>query len=752
MKNSSISAGVICTILVASCLDAPTVAQRNPETAIYTFAHQCVVVGRPATGEVEATWVRTEDDTYAFAATSAADAERFFLKPSDLGTYLLYDTAGEYLVSDDGPLLRKETLESDMTLVDDDFVSEAEWLLEISSHDAQHYQLRHRRTGSYLGVDRLVEDESEAAVLTLDPAEGCREHPEMSLDATGSVEPRTYPDGSLFGFADTHSHILASFGFGGGGVMHGAAFHRLGVEHAMSDCSLFHAEEGRADFLGWGFGEGGNPDLDERALIDLLITGRLPERAHATDGWPTFSEWPSQTSATHQTQYYRQLERAWMSGLRLVVQHAVSNEAFCDLMVSTGFQPGRWSCEDMPNIDRQLEEVRRMERYIDAQAGGPDLGWFRVVETPAEAREVIAAGKMAVVLGIEVPNLFECYLTRRPGGPECDDEHIESQLDFYHDLGVRVLFPNHKFDNAFTPGDGHKGLVELGNFLTTAHWSNYVEDCPPGDTVFDRGSVMFGGFNKPRDEYLSPAPNPLIQFSSEPLRDLLPYIGEVREPPLEGDWCQKPGLTDAGVTLIEGMMARGMLIEIDHLPRQSYLDVFEMLVEADYPAVGTHGLHNDGKLYEIGGMSKTGFARCADPSQPGSMASRLRARRDLIVAAGGYPAEGFGFDLNGLAGVPNPRFGPDANCEQMQENPVEYPFESYAGDVTFTAPTMGERVIDFNNEGMIHIGLVPELIEDARRTGVTDEDLDIVFRSAEGYVRMWERAERRARALDPDRD
>ena len=44
MKNSSISAGVICTILVASCLDAPTVAQRNPETAIYTFAHPCVVV------------------------------------------------------------------------------------------------------------------------------------------------------------------------------------------------------------------------------------------------------------------------------------------------------------------------------------------------------------------------------------------------------------------------------------------------------------------------------------------------------------------------------------------------------------------------------------------------------------------------------------------------------------------------------------------------------------------------------------
>ena len=114
------------------------------------------------------------------------------------------------------------------------------------------------------------------------------------------------------------------------------------------------------------------------------------------------------------------------------------------------------------------------------------------------------------------------------------------------------------------------------------------------------------------------------------------------------------------------------------------------------------------------------------------------------MAAGGYPAIGFGFDLNGLAGVPDPRFGPDANCSQPQSDPVEYPFTSFDGSVTFTQPFMGERRVDFNNEGMIHIGLVPELIEDARRTGVTDEDIDILFKSAEAYIRTWERAEERA--------
>ena len=98
-------------------------------------------------------------------------------------------------------------------------------------------------------------------------------------------------------------------------------------------------------------------------------------------------------------------------------------------------------------------------------------------------------------------------------------------------------------------------------------------------------------------------------------------------------------------------------------------------------------------------------------------------------------------------GAPRPRFGPDSRCGDGQENPVTYPFTSYRGDVTFTEPQLGERPVDFNNEGMLHLGLVAELIEDARRDGMTDEDLEPLFRSAEGYLRMWEKAETRAAAL-----
>jgi microsomal dipeptidase-like Zn-dependent dipeptidase len=175
--------------------------------------------------------------------------------------------------------------------------------------------------------------------------------------------------------------------------------------------------------------------------------------------------------------------------------------------------------------------------------------------------------------------------------------------------------------------------------------------------------------------------------------------------------------------------------------------VFEILAERGYPAAATHGSQYHGRIYEHGGISKMNFGRCADSDRPGAMADGLRDRIELATSMGGYPAQGFGFDMNGFAGGPGPRFGEGSDCAAPQEDPITYPFESYRGDVTFSEPQVGNRTIDFNTEGMVHIGLLPELIEDARRTGVTDEDLEPLFRSAEGYLRMWELAEERAATL-----
>ena len=190
------------------------------------------------------------------------------------------------------------------------------------------------------------------------------------------------------------------------------------------------------------------------------------------------------------------------------------------------------------------------------------------------------------------------------------------------------------------------------------------------------------------------------------------------------------------------------MIDIAHLPKRSLARAYELLEANQYPATKTHGDTNGGRVYLNGGMGGTSLGRCSS-GKPGSMGSHLAASVQEIKDKGGYPAEGLSFDLNGFAGGPRPRFGPDSPCGDPQSNPVTYPFTSYDGKVTFEQPYLGNRLVDFNTEGMIHIGLLPELIEDVRRDGVTDEELEPLFRSAEAYVRMWEHAEARGKALSP---
>ena len=727
----------IAVVLLAACATSGDPAPpADADADVYRYAHGCYLV--QASGEV----LGRTGDGFAFQG----EATPFRLQPTDLGTYALFDPDEGYVVDADGVLARQTTLRSDVTEVDDAYLSGAEWVLEATDTGEL---TAHSRKGAWLTLDGLG-TATDAAALALRPAEGCATYPEMSLDATGAPGQTVWPDGDVYGFVDMHSHLFSNFGFGGG-LFHGSVFHPLGVTHAMGDCDVVHGESGRKDFFGYAYDAGGN-DGSLGALIPDMIVGELSVDNHATDGWPTFSDWPhSADRSTHQTQYYKWLERSWLGGLRLIVQHATSNAVICNISRGEGWAPSRYDCEDMTAVDRQIDATYALERYLDAQSGGPGEGWLRVVTTPAQAREVIRDGKLAVILGIETSDLFDCHLTPRPDGPVCDEAHVDAQLDAYYARGVRALFPNHKYDNAFTPGDGSNGFIEAGNFLNSGYYTNKVEEGCPTDVPagFDHGPVTFGGLLEPRDVYQSTPPEDLSELPEAPIATIFPFVLDLAEGEIEGDFCQNGTLTPIGEHLIEGIMARGMLLEVDHLPRWSYRRAYEMLREADYPALGTHGRDNYGALYELGGLTMGDFGRCHDPDEPGTSLAGYRERLQAIIDAGLHPSLGFGFDFNGFAGGPRPRFDPD-RCDIDQVDPVTYPFTSVDGAVTFTQPMAGQRVFDFNTEGMAHIGLIPEYIEDARHDGATEADLEALFRSAEGYLRLWERAEARGASLAGD--
>ena len=721
-----------------------------PDDGLYGFVHGCYAIEAFDGYRTLRHLTRHADgEGFAFTDDGLDAAARFHMRASDLATYLFYDTERHYFVAtedaDDGTwrFTRPATLDSEVDLLDDAFLSPAEWRLQPSTRDPDRYQLQHYATDRYLSLDGLTPDEASAAIITLQPRDGCATFPELTLDATGTVTPRQWEDGDVYGVAELHAHMMASKGFGGGGIYHGDAFHRLGVERALPDCERSHGREGRNDLIGY-FSDS-NVGLDIDALLPLLLTGELSAFNHATDGWPTFSEWPnSWRRESHQVMYYRWVERAYLAGLRLLVQHATGNSVMCELTVAVGAQNTLYDCNDMISVDRAIAQAHALERYVDAQAGGPGRGWFRVVDSPAAAREVINQGKMAVVLGIEISNLFDCFLTPPPGFEPCTVDSVRAKLDHYQALGVSVIFPVHKYDNGFSPGDGQNGIIELGNFINTGHYSSFSEDCPGPTTAFEGKEVTFGGLNRPRDVYEAPPVVDMSGFTEDPLSVLLPFANALAEPRLEGMYCQTHEITPLGEALVQDLMDRGMLIDIAHLPQRALGRTFEMLEENGYPAMNTHGGDSDGRLYALGGLSGTGFSRCTPADSSGTMVRRLTAAVEHRVSYGGYPAEALAFDFNGFAGGPKPRFGDDSRCGAEQANPITYPFTSYDGQITFEQPHLGEREVDYNTEGMIHVGLLPELIEEVRRDGATDAELEPLFRSAEAFIRMWEVAEAHA--------
>ena len=127
--------------------------------------------------------------------------------------------------------------------------------------------------------------------------------------------------------------------------------------------------------------------------------------SHDPVGWPTFKDWPAPDSLTHEGTYYRWLERAWRGGQRLFVNLLVENNKLCQV-----YPLKRNSCDDMDSIRLQAKDMYQIQDYIDAQAGGPGKGFYRIVTDPFEARRVINAGKLAVVMGIETSVPFGCTI------------------------------------------------------------------------------------------------------------------------------------------------------------------------------------------------------------------------------------------------------------------------------------------------------------------------------------------------------
>jgi hypothetical protein len=377
------------------------------------------------------------------------------------------------------------------------------------------------------------------------------------------------------------------------------------------------------------------------------------------------------------------------------------------------------SCDDMDMVRLEAKDMREMERYIDAQYGGPGRGFYRIVNDPFQARQVINSGRMAVVMGIETSVIFGC--TTKLDQPACTSSQIDDQLDEVYDLGVRQMELVNKFDNALAGVAGDAGaiapLVNGANFLETGTFWDMQKCSSTDPEVHDQTQLTALPGAVPAQDELFGAISKLFG----PLSLALPVYAA-------GPTCNTRGLTALGKHTIDQMAKRHMIFDPDHMSvkaRQESLDEVEAI---KYPGVvSSHSWATPDaypRIYKDGGF--------ITPYAGDSAGFVSKWQRHLTwVDPRFYWGFGYGADINGFGAQGNAR-GADA------DHKVTYPFKGLGG-VTISKEISGERTYDINVDGVAHYGLYPDWIEDLRRQGGSDI-ADDMARGSEAYLQMWERA------------
>ena len=629
-------------------------------------------------------WVVRSGTGYAATAADLSGAEPFHFQATDLGSYLLWDNDKEFI--DSRPLTVVSTPKPGKFM---------DFTVTMSGSAATFALPGLGRAVAVNATSKLVSTRT-GTPFELKLTTGCQDWPEADVNVTGAPFGGETSHQEVRGYIDGHTHGMA-FEFLGGNVHCGRPWHPYGVEAALQDCPDHKLANGTG------------------AVLENFTRTGLPVGMHDPVGWPTFKDWPAPESLTHEGTYWKWLERSWRGGQRIMVNLLVENNKLCQI-----YPLGKNPCDDTKSVKLQADDMRKLERYIDAQYGGPGRGWYRIVTDPFEARKVINEGKMAVVMGIETSVLFGCSV-KGANRPTCTAAEIDARLDEAYDMGVRQMELVNKFDNGLAGVAGDTGtiapFVNLANLLETNRFWD-MQKCPepqePG--VEDKTQLTSVPAGTPAQDELFGA------IAKLHLGGLLPIYPA---PPT----CNTKGLSTLGDYTIERMAEKSMIFDPDHMSvkaRKASMDRIEAL---GYPGViSSHSWSTPDtypRIYRAGGTitpyagDSTGFVEkweqnleWADPRY--------------------YFGFGYGADINGL-GAQGAARGANA------PNKVTYPFDGLGG-VTIDKQVSGQRTYDINVDGVAHYGLYPDWIEDLRKLGGEDI-VDDMSRGAEAYLQMWERAE-----------
>jgi len=529
----------------------------------------------------------------------------------------------------------------------------------------------------------------------------------------GGVWTRGSISTGLRGFVDMHTHPMVRWGFGEE-LFYGDVDGNPSL--ALGSCHCKH------NFVVPPFdGSCGDQNAYRNKVVDEMDRKWGAPVHTKTAGFPNFSEWPKHNSVLHQQMWVDWIRRAYEGGLRIMVALAVNNHCLADAAETSG-----------PNDDlRSMNiQIQRMREFV----GRHDF--MEIALTAADVRRIIGANKLVVILGVEMDNIGNFYdPADRKGGAYISnptETQMRNEVDRLYSLGVRYIFPIHLTNNAFGGSAIYEHGFNVANKYNTGRAFNVeaVDSRATGITfklqnpfqAIDNLGVLamrFTGTVIPGHVM----PNTRANYP------------EYTDPGLSRGHRNTEPLTPLGRRAIRYMMEKGMLIDIDHCSEKAVNEILAIAQTNDYPVNsghngprGTDGNENgrtDAQytvIQRLGGMIGLGHG--------GDANGFLSALRKVLPLSGNKQVC-IGTDVNGLYPLPGP---PPANARI-----------TYGGDLTRSV--MGSKTWDFNTDGMAHYGLLPDYIRSWEAAGMTQAEKEVFFSSAEYFTQMWEKCERRSRAL-----
>jgi microsomal dipeptidase-like Zn-dependent dipeptidase len=385
----------------------------------------------------------------------------------------------------------------------------------------------------------------------------------------------------VWGFADLHCHPMAAKGFGGGLI---AGDYDPSLRDAAG---LLHCDQPPDDH---------RPHF--RDAGDFLVNN-WPD-AHPTgqnDGGATFTDWPNFMDGIHQQMHPEWITRARDGGLRLMVALVVHNQFLATQHVVHS---------DLPHDDWSVTQ-RQVQYWKDVCAAHPDI--MAIALSPQDARAIIASGRIAVVLGLEVDSALAKWKSRAelvveayhrlPADRRPPVAHhrgatipinramidmmravIHEQLTALWNLGIRQINPVHLANNAF----GYASVYdEAFNLSMSKTFGTQFQVAATSDVDFRLGEERDGLTYLAAGVFAGYAPNS-GQWNATGVD------GHGR--PIAGHVNAGLGLTDVGTIAIQEMIRAGFIIDVDHMSRATAAQTFAI-------AEGASAAWNDGHTHPV---------------------------------------------------------------------------------------------------------------------------------------------------------